>query len=44
MDNQTLLAAVDHTRLTQAATWDEIGEICDDGEAYGCAGVCIPAS
>ena len=44
MDNQTILAAVDHTLLTQTATWDEIRQICDDGAAYGCAGVCIPAS
>ena len=44
MDNQTLLAAVDHTLLTQTATWDEIRQICDDGAAYGCASVCIPAS
>ena len=39
MDNQTLLAAVDHTLLTQTATWDEIRQICDDGAAYGCASV-----
>lgn len=44
MDNQTLLAAVDHTLLTQTATWDEIRQICEDGAAYGCASVCIPAS
>ena len=44
MDNQTILAAVDHTLLTQTATWDEIRQICDDGAAYGCASVCIPAS
>ena len=44
MDNQTLLAAVDHTLLTQTATWEEIRQICDDGAAYGCASVCIPAS
>ena len=44
MDNQTILAAVDHTLLTQTATWAEIKQICDDGAAYGCASVCIPAS
>ena len=44
MDDKTILAAVDHTLLTQTATWDEIRQICDDGAAYGCASVCIPAS
>lgn len=44
MDNQTILNAVDHTLLTQTATWEEIKQICDDGAAYGCASVCIPAS
>ena len=44
MDNKTILAAVDHTLLTQTATWGEIKQICDDGAAYGCASVCIPAS
>ena len=44
MDNKAILAAVDHTLLTQTATWKEIKQICDDGAAYGCASVCIPAS
>lgn len=44
MDNKAILAAVDHTLLTQTATWAEIKQICDDGTAYGCASVCIPAS
>ena len=44
MDNHAILAAVDHTLLTQTATWAEIKQICDDGAAYGCASVCIPAS
>ncbi len=44
MDNQTILNAVDHTLLTQTAIWEEIKQICDDGAAYGCASVCIPAS
>lgn len=44
MDNKTILAAVDHTLLQQGATWAEIKQICDDGVAYGCASVCIPAS
>ena len=44
MNNKTILAAVDHTLLTQTATWAEIKQICDDGAAYGCASVCIPPS
>ena len=43
MDNKMILAAVDHTLLQQTATWAEIKQICDDGAAYGCASVCIPA-
>lgn len=44
MDNKAILSAVDHTLLTQTAAWEEIRQICDDGAAYGCASVCIPAS
>ena len=44
MDNKAILAAVDHTLLQQTATWEEIRQICDDGVAYGCASVCIPAA
>ena len=44
MDIKTILAAVDHTLLTQTATWAEIRQACDDGAACGCASVCIPAS
>ena len=39
-----ILARVDHTLLSQTATWDQIRAICDDGVKYGCASVCIPAS
>ena len=39
-----ILARVDHTLLSQTATWDQIRAICDDGMKYGCASVCIPAS
>jgi len=44
MDNKTILSAADHTLLQQTATWAEIRQICDDGVAYGCASVCIPAA
>lgn len=43
MNLKTVLAAVDHTLLTQTATWDEIKAVCDDGIRYGAASVCIPA-
>ncbi len=44
IDIKTILAAVDHTLLRPDSTWEEIRRLCDDGEAYGCASVCIPAS
>lgn len=44
MDIKEILSKVDHTLLSQAATWEEIKAICDDGMKYGCASVCIPAS
>lgn len=44
MDKTKILQAVDHTLLSQTATWEEIRQICDDGIAYGCASVCIPPS
>ncbi len=44
MDIEKILSMVDHTLLSQNATWDEIKEICDDGIKYHTASVCIPAS
>lgn len=44
MDKTRIFQAVDHTLLTQGATWAEIKEICDDAVAYGTASVCIPPS
>ena len=44
MDIKEILSKVDHTLLNQAATWDEIRAICDDGIRYQTASVCIPAS
>ena len=44
MDIKDILSKVDHTLLSQSATWDEIKAICDDGIKYGCASVCIPPS
>ncbi len=44
MDIKEILSRVDHTLLSQSATWNEIKAICDDGIKYGCASVCIPPS
>ena len=44
MELKEILSKVDHTLLTQAATWAEIKAICDDGMKYQTASVCIPAS
>lgn len=44
MDNKEILKHVDHTLLTQTATWVEIKQICDDAVSYGTASVCIPAA
>lgn len=42
MELNEILSKVDHTLLAQAATWDEIRQICDDGIKYKTASVCIP--
>lgn len=39
-----ILRHVDHTLLSQTATWKEIREILDDGMRYKTASACIPAS
>lgn len=44
MDKKELLKTVDHTLLTQTATWEEIRQILDDGMAYSTASACIPAA
>ena len=43
MDVKEILSKCDHTLLKQESTWAQIKEICDDGMAYSCASVCIPA-
>lgn len=42
MDIKKILASVDHTLLSQTATWKEIKKVCDEGMKYGAASVCIP--
>ena len=44
MDKKEILSKVDHTLLTQTATWEEIRQILDDGIKYQTASACIPAS
>ena len=44
MELKEILSRVDHTLLTQTATWEEIKTICDDAIHYHTASVCIPAS
>ena len=42
MDHKEVLNRVDHTLLTQAATWEEVQALCDEGMTYETASVCIP--
>ena len=42
--NQEILKYVDHTLLSQTATWQEIRETLDDAIKFGAASACIPAS
>ena len=44
MNINEILSKVDHTLLSQNATWEEIKAICNDGMKYETASVCIPAS
>ena len=44
MEMKEILSKVDHTLLSQSATWAQIRAICDDGMKYHTASVCIPAS
>ena len=44
MKAKEMLQCVDHTQLTQTATWEDIKKLCDDAVEYGTASVCIPPS
>ena len=44
MEKLDIMKFVDHTLLSQSATWEDIKVICDDGIKYSCASVCIPPS
>ncbi len=42
MEVEEILAHVDHTLLSQAATWEEIRQTCEDAAFYHTASVCLP--
>ena len=42
MEIKEILSRVDHTLLSQTATFDDIKTICDDAIKYGVVSVCIP--
>lgn len=44
MNINKILSYVDHTNLSQTATWQDIKELCDDAIFYHTASVCIPPS
>lgn len=44
MEKKEILCKVDHTLLSQAATWEEIRQILDDAMHYETASACIPAA
>lgn len=44
MDKKEVLRMVDHTLLSQSATWSDIKGILDDAMKYGTASACIPAA
>ena len=44
MTHEEILTHVDHTLLTQTATWEDIKQILDDAMKYNVASACIPAS
>ena len=43
MTQKEMLTHVDHTLLTQTASWEEIKQILDDAMKYKVASACIPA-
>lgn len=44
MEKKEIFKTVDHTLLTQTATWQDVKQICDDAITYQTASVCIPPS
>jgi len=44
MDNNEICSKVDHTLLSQVATWEEVKRLCEDAIEYKTASVCIAPS
>ena len=44
MEIKEIMRHVDHTLLSQPATWEDIKRICDEAMEYHTASVCIPPS
>ena len=44
MNKREIIATIDHTLLKQAATWEQIRDLCKEGMESGTASVCIPPS
>lgn len=44
MDHKEILSKVDHTLLSQKASWAEVEKLCRESETYHTASVCIPPS
>ena len=44
MEKREVLKLVDHTLLSQSATWEEIRQILDDALEFEAASACIPAA
>ena len=42
MENQEILAKVDHTVLSQTSTWEEVKKVCEEGILAQVASVCVP--
>lgn len=42
MNNNKLFGYIDHTLLKPFAKWEDIKKLCDEGEKYNTASVCIP--
>ncbi len=42
MNNNKLFGYIDHTLLKPFAKWEDIEKLCDEGEKYNTASVCIP--
>ena len=44
MDIKNITSKVDHTLLSQTATWEEIKVLCDEAKEYNAKSVCVAPS